>query len=357
MAIGPDTLDAEDRLHQALLGITDRQTRDLTEAWVTAWDAAAKELEQALQNIAYANTGDVVSGATLNQSRQIQAALSRMEAALEYAVTRSVGVVTADVQAVMDAAAAYELEMIETQFASAATDTPAAAAAKSSVRASLVRADPAQIGEMVLRSQEQITSLLLPMSELAYTAVKEELVHGMVVGANPRAVARTLVNRVGDVNDLNLSRALTIARTEMLDAARAAAYVTDQVNSSVLAGWLWMAHLDVNTCPSCVGMHGTLHPLEEPGPDDHQNGRCGRVPKVKPWEELGFRGIPEPPGSMVDADRWFAGLGEDDQRRLLGNARYTAWSAGEYPRSAWSTRQENPGWRPSHVPSKPPRQR
>lgn len=346
MALRASTLRTEKELHSYLLGVTDAHTRAITEAWVVAWDTTVRELEHAAIDLAAARRGGVVTGTHLNNHAQIRAALPKMEAALEYAIQRTGQIITADVHAVMEYAGAAELEMIETQLGGGR---------RAVLRASLVRADPAQIGEMVVRATQQITSLLLPMSERAYSAVKAELLRGMVVGENPRAAARRMVSRVGDIHDLQLSRALTIARTEMLDAARAATYAVDQANAHLLAGWLWIAHLDSSTCMSCVAQHGTLHPIDEPGPYDHQNGRCARVPKTKTWQELGFSGMEDPPDHYPDADAWFAGLSEEQQRRTLGKAGYEAYKDGRFPRRAWSVRRSNDGWRDSYVPRRPPR--
>ena len=45
----------------------------------------------------------------------------------------------------------------------------------------------------------------------------------------------------------------------------------------------------------------------------------------------------------------------DELRQILGNDGYTAWKAGRYPISAWSRRKETKGWRPSYVPTRPPK--
>ena len=149
-------------------------------------------------------------------------------------------------------------------------------------------------------------------------------------------------------------RAENIARTEMLDATRVAAHMVDKANADVLQDWVWFTHLDSVACRSCVGMHGQTFPLEDPGPLDHQSGRCARIPQTKSWAELGFPGIPEPESVLPDAEAWFAGLTEKRQRDILGARGYDAWKDGRYPMSAWSTRRENTAWRPSYAPSRAP---
>jgi hypothetical protein len=101
-------------------------------------------------------------------------------------------------------------------------------------------------------------------------------------------------------------------------------------------------------------MHGTLFPLEQPGPEGHQNCRCARVPKTKSWADLGFEGMDEPESLMPDAATVFDTLPTGTQRDILGPRRYNAWQAGDYPIDSWATKRSNDGWRDSWVPSAAP---
>lgn len=101
-----------------------------------------------------------------------------------------------------------------------------------------------------------------------------------------------------------LTRALTISRTEILDAYRASSKQTMAANDDVLAGWMWTAELDETTCESCWAMDGQIFDLDVDGPDDHQNGRCTRTPVTKPWRELGFD-VDEPPDQRPNAEDVF----------------------------------------------------
>ena len=101
----------------------------------------------------------------------------------------------------------------------------------------------------------------------------------------------------------------------------------------------------VHNCPSCVAMHGTEHELDEPGPLDHQQGRCSRMPLVKP--EL----VPGTPTSKVESGaEWLQRQPEGVQRSVLGPGRFEAWKAGDYPASRWAVRRESEAWRPSYGP-------
>ena len=205
------------------------------------------------------------------------------------------------------------------------------------------------------------TKLLERVADDVATRVRDEmrrvLADSVTFGHHPRETARALQEAYGEVLQSTLSRMLTIARTEQLDAYRAGQRAAELANAQVITGWEWHSVLGTRSCRSCIGMHGTVHPIEESGPDDHPNGRCYRVPRTKTWRELGFD-IPERRRDRVadaDADEWFDSLPEAEQRSFLGPRGYEAWAAGKYPRSQWSRERENPGWRRSFVPTSPPK--
>ena len=151
--------------------------------------------------------------------------------------------------------------------------------------------------------------------------VRQELVRGMQLGLNPRETARRTVlgNRMVQAFEhgfnLPLNRALIITRTEQIDAARDAAALTHQANADLLRGWQWVAQLDTRTCPSCWAQHGTEHPLDEPGPWDHQQGRCTRMPVTRTWADLGYD-VPEPPWLVRPEDLDRPAVEVDSRRRL-----------------------------------------
>ncbi len=57
-----------------------------------------------------------------------------------------------------------------------------------------------------------------------------------------------------------------------------------------------------------------------PGPYDHQQGRCARLPRTKSWRELGFD-LDEPASLLPDAETVFEALPADDQLAIMGGVR------------------------------------
>ena len=202
-----------------------------------------------------------------------------------------------------------------------------------------------ELDAIVQRATTQITSRMWALSDEASEAMRRRLIQGVAAGRNPRDTARLMVADVQDTFDGGLARAQVIARTETIDAYRAGAKAHHEANSDVLAGWVWLAKLSVHNCPSCVAMHGSVHDLDEPGPLDHPQGRCARMPLVKP--EL----VPGAPAPTIESGpEWLARQPEGVQRSVLGPRRYEAWKAGGYPASRWAVRRESPDWRASYAP-------
>lgn len=344
MSISDDTLRVVDDLRAQLETVVDSQVRDLVSAWAHAWDEVAPELDATLQTLIASAENGRLSRTALLRSERLTRSL-RVIAEQLTALASDAGVlIVGDLQQVITAAGQAQHALISSQLPPAGQN----------LAVSWSHVDPDQIAAIVRRSTTQIHKLTRPLSPDAVRVMKRELIRGVSVGANPRVTARRMLARTEGAFNGGLSRALTIARTETLDAQRAAAKVAMDANADVLAGWLWTAQLGTRTCPACFGMHGSLHPLDEPGPQGHQNCRCARVPQTKSWRDLGFD-IPQPRSVLPDGERTFRQMPTADQVAVLGRARYEAWRAGDLPMSRWAVKQSNDGWRDSYVPVKPPR--
>ncbi len=345
MAATAETLRVQEQIRISLSQITDRQTRDLVAAWADAWDEVAPDLTAAL--LEQLVGGKRLTRAQLLRSTRLRRALEAIRDQL-VALGAEAGVrITGDLQAVIDTAGGAQASVIDTQLP---PDTPHLVDLNA-----WSRVDEDQIAAIVRRSTEQITSLTKPIGPEAYQVLRRELIRGVAAGTNPRATAARIVRRAEGRFNGGLTRALTIARTETLDAYRTAAQLGQEAHADVLAGWIWLADLTGRVCPACLGQHGTRHSVTDPGPLGHQNCRCSRMPVTKTWAELGYADIVEPAPTVPDAAGWFDGLPEADQRRILGPARLTAYQAGDYPMSGWAARRSTDGWRDSYVVSPAPK--
>lgn len=318
-----ETLEALTKSRRAVEHLLQGQADDLITAWLHALQEAKKELDKAL------SMGDLDRAARLEVSRRVIA-----EQILEAARATNQTLAPGARLAVENAASSQE-ELVASQL-------------PRGIDIGFRRPDPEALKAIVERATKQITVRTYYLSRGAVTAMTRALRLGISGGLNPREAARRMVADTEGIFNGGITRALVIARTEMLDAHRAAARAVDLANRDVLAGWEWHAKLDSRTCPSCIAQHGSLHDIDEPGPLDHHQGRCARLPKTKTWRELGFD-INEPSGlDFESGPDWFNRQPEETQRDILGPKRYEAWRAGGYPFSEWSKPRTSDGWRTAY---------
>ena len=342
MAVTEQTLAELMRQRAAIDTIVDTRTRDLIVAWARAWDEVAAELAEAIEQVL---AGNPTLSARIAAIRARDAQIVAVNA-LNRLAMQAGGALSDDVLALVNAAPADALKLVALQF-------PLDEHARLGV--DWVRTDPQQIAEMVQRTTEQITARTLQLQAEATVQMERELIRAVAMGDNPRDAARAMVQAVQGAFNGGLVRAMVIARTELLDAYRRSAQTEHNQHRDVLTKWQWVADLSERTCRSCLAMHGSLHDLDEPGPLDHHQGRCSRVPVTKTWKELGIK-APEPAGMVKpgDGEKWLSNQPESVQRDILGSRGYDAWKRGEWPSSDWAVRRESSGWRDSYGPAPQP---
>lgn len=251
MVVSAATLRLIHQLRADLELMTDVQIRTLVKAWAQAWDDLAGTFDAAALEMAS------LPPAERARSVRLQRALRAAARTLDGLATGTARMVGSDVPALAVSVAAAEIAIIASQL-------------PRSHRVVVRPASPDALAAMTRRVTEQITALTLPMSAEGTAAIRAALLRGVALGANPRATAADMLRRAEGAFNGGLSRALVIARTETLDAYRTASALTHEANDHVLAGWMWLADLGPRCCPACWGMHGSVHPLDEPGPLGHQ---------------------------------------------------------------------------------------
>lgn len=145
-------------------------------------------------------------------------------------------------------------------------------------------------------------------------AANTRIVANVLHGRNPRAAVAQLTRIVPG---LARHRAETIARTVQLQAYRYSTSINYVANANILEPYaVRIAALDDRVCPGCVALHGTRVPIDRPI-NEHWRGRCTTVPVVRGQQF-----------SVRTGEEWFAAQDAGTQERMLGGARYRAWSAG-----------------------------
>lgn len=343
MAINPDALNLLHQLRTNVGAQTDDVVRKLTAAWVDAWDRLTAAWQVAIVDVVdlITRTGGIPAAYQLNQLERLTVALAQSQATLTTLSGLSAAAVGEGAATVVAATSAAEPAIIAAQLPASM-----AAAAASTYAA---RVAPTVLEVIARRARQQINAKHWPLSTDATEAMRRALTVGIATGTNPIEVARQMLARVEGEFNGGLSRAVTVARTEMLDAYRDTAQAVDQANDDVVASWIWICALGPRACPGCWGMHGTEHPLSEPGPLDHQQGRCARMPKIKTWAELSLP-FDEDHDHVPDARAVFAALDPDTQRRIMGPRRLALLNSGQITLTDLAHRRPSEAWRTSYAP-------
>jgi SPP1 gp7 family putative phage head morphogenesis protein len=311
---------------------------DLVKQWGVAWDAVADEWRAAVAELSAARVdGRWPSRTVILRNARVQAAMQITSGKLDE-LSRNAGIRI--VQGIPDLLTAQEdalLNLITSQV-------------PDSVTVDWARVSDRQLEAIVKRTTRQVESSLRPLPRDVSATMKQELIRGVATGTNPNRVADLLIKRFGARFDGGLWRARGLARTEMLDATRDAALESRKANRAVLDGWTWLCALSARTCPSCLAMNGREFGVDEPGPDDHQCGRCTAVPRVKSWKELGID-APEPVSQFPDAQAWFGQQTPKVQQQIMGDKRLAALNSGKLNWDQIPVQRQNPGWRRSFVPA------
>jgi SPP1 gp7 family putative phage head morphogenesis protein len=185
------------------------------------------------------------------------------------------------------------------------------------------------------------STLIAGLPAQAQEAVGNALASGLAQGKNPRAVATMMREALGG----NLTRALTISRTETLRSYREASREVYLANTDVLMGQQWISALDRRSCPACIALHGKVFPLDEVMAA-HPNCRCTTAPAPRSPRELGLGDVPGVP-PIEDGVAWFRRQDEATQRQILGPSKYGLFRSREITLPDLVRRRESPVWGPS----------
>ncbi len=333
MAVTARTLRLAREVRKILTGLLDSLTRTLTAGWAKAWDRLAGRFAVAVKGLLATNGGKWPSRRQVNQSPELNDVLAAAAAEHDELV-----------------------DLLRTRGSAAATKAARAASAAQSglIDSQLPSGHNLRVGQVsdgaldaiANRTARRITTLSGHITRDVIAAIRDELVRGIRSGDSPEEVARLILSRAEARWSGGLGRAATIAHTEVADSFRQASMIAQLAARDVLRGWTWICQLRPNSCGACWAMHGSEHPLDEPGPDDHPNGKCTRGPLTKTWKELGFD-FPETPSLLPDAQTAFAALSRSQQLAVMGPTRLDLLDRGEISWADLATRRENPGWRPS----------
>lgn len=299
----------------------DDAVRELAARWLAEWDTLEPVWRAAVTDIVarYQATGVWPAPWETARIPSVASATARTDRTVPLLLTEA-AVTTGAAAAAVSAATA----VAHTAIISAALSTAAAGAAAHQVAAALTA------------RRHRITDLHRPVAAETTNSVRYVLTRPGRLPADPARTADTVFGRVRAGFDTGLNRAVTIARTELVDTYRTAAHLVDTANRHLFGEWEWRSQVDSRTCPACWAMHGTRWPITTPGPAGHPNCRCMRLP------------VPRSGGPVVDAAARFARLPRARQIAVMGPARLALLSSGRIGWDDLAVRRSTNGWRPSY---------
>lgn len=165
-----------------------------------------------------------------------------------------------------------------------------------------------------LDSGSPLQSILRTLGNEMASYMQDALMASVASGVNPQTLSAMIRKKGGT----HLARLITISRTETMRAYRESSLRSYQAHPDVVGGWMWRSALTTRTCPVCWAMHGTEHTTQE-RMASHPNCRCTMLPLVR-----GF-----PPYKTATGEQAFRGLMVEEQRRILGDAKYNLWRQGK----------------------------
>lgn len=163
----------------------------------------------------------------------------------------------------------------------------------------------------------------------AAKGVSLALTIGISLGQGIKQIATQVLQALKSL----LYRAITVMIGALMDAFRGAVLAVYQANSDIVTGWLWICSLSINSCASCIAMHGTRHKLDETL-HDHPNGLCIMVPYTKYGPEI----------KIQSGIEWFSNQDEATQRSILGNKAYDLYASGKVVLKDFVGTSNDPVW-------------
>jgi SPP1 gp7 family putative phage head morphogenesis protein len=159
---------------------------------------------------------------------------------------------------------------------------------------------------------------------------EREIATGLALGQGPQVVADAIAKAI----NVSTTRAMTIARTSMLNAYRSSTLRSFK-ESGVVPKWQWSASLSERTCGACLYLNGQRFSVDIQFMPNHVNCRCAAIAVVA--------GLPPllTPGSGKD---YFDGLSPAQQDQILGKAGGQAYRDGDVALSDFLAVDDDPKW-------------
>lgn len=310
--------------------------QDMLAAWSDAYWGVRTDLDDLIAYVAQARAdGQPISPSWLSRERRLRVVLAQALTELErYAAMGAQATEEAQERA-LEAAQDHAPALVRQAVTESLTGL--------SVDLAVINPDLIQAAVGFLQDGTPLAQhMTRTVARDAAAGLRDVLVEGLSKGWGQPKLVKAFTDRFAVAH----CRAVTIMRTESLRVYRETSRATYAANSDVLGSWTWQCALDRRSCPACVMMHGTRHPLDE-ALDGHPRCRCAMIPNTKTWAELGLDPSLDSLGgapAMESGVDWFLRQSAAYQRASLGPLKYDAWRAGEFDLPDVVARKHDPDW-------------
>lgn len=109
-----------------------------------------------------------------------------------------------------------------------------------------------------------------------------------------------------------------IVRTMQAYSYRGSSIAGYRANPNIVTGWMWWAALDHRVCPACLGLHGSIHTVDEEL-NGHHRCRCTPLPIIRgsTWQN-----------DVETGEDWLRRQGGALQKAILGKGGLDLWQKG-----------------------------
>lgn len=333
----PRIVQAMEKYRAAVLRLEAESAGRLIEAYARIFSKLQTEIRALEADMAA--LGDNPTVAQVRQLERFKALLKQSAGEMD----KYAAVLENEIEAGRARAIAQALQQSKALVQAALPDLPPAVVAQ--LLGSFNRLDPSAILNLVGALHEgPLKELLDTFGQKAALKLGQVILEGVALGYNPNKVARAMSDILGG----NLTRALTISRTEMLRSFRVASLSNYAANSEIVKGWKWSAAKSKDTCLACLALDGQEFPLSQGFMPSHPNCRCAPEPITVSYKDLGFD-VEEAGPERTNGKEWFSSLPENEQRGFFSKAAWRAFKDNAVSLDDFIGTRESKDWGYSYV--------
>lgn len=296
--------DVADQFKRELRDLTRDASSDIVRAYGNIWQRLNSEILKLTRQY-YDDTRGISAQAWLQELGRLNILQAQVERELRtFAATASANIVYQQQEAIR-MAGNHAFEMVDY------------VAKRAGISMIWNRLDTDRLEQMVgmLQYGSPLSKILYGYGDKAGKTIGDSIITGIAMGIGPREIAR---NIRGDMAG-DLSRAMRIARTEIIRASREASREIYKANPDIVGGYIRRSARSERTCAACWALDGEKYPVDQPL-DDHPNGLCYEVPYLPDAAEMYNL---DDTGSSA-----FEKLSNEQKQAILGPVKFEGFKQG-----------------------------